>query len=114
MPPSHLYKYKAVFKAAFVLRKPSANTMDKTVSQLQLYQYFLGFFLPKGILDFFEPVWMETQSLDSRESKKDILYTGTLYMYLDEHDNSTDQMQALRIVSNGKMQVSRISCGGLD
>jgi len=56
MPPSHLYKYKAVFKAAFVLRKPSANTMDKTVSQLQLYQYFLGFFLPKGILDFFEPV----------------------------------------------------------
>ena len=51
--------------------------MDKTVSQLQLYQYFLGFFLPKGILDFFEPVWMETQSLDSRESKKDILYTGT-------------------------------------
>ena len=77
MPPSHLYKYKAVFKAAFVLRKPSAHTMDKTVSQLQLYQYFLGFFLPKGILDFFEPVWMETQSLDSRESKKDILYTGT-------------------------------------
>ena len=51
--------------------------MDKTVSQLQLYQYFLRFFLPKGILDFFEPVWMETQSLDSRESKKDILYTGT-------------------------------------
>ena len=50
--------------------------MDKTVSQLQLYQYFLGFFLPKGILDFFELVWMETQSLDSRESKKDILYTG--------------------------------------
>ena len=30
----------------------------------------------KGILDFFEPVWMETQSLDSRESKKDIF--GTL------------------------------------
>ena len=47
--------------------------MDKTVSQLKLYQYFLGFFLPEGILDFFEPVWMETQSLDSRESKKDII-----------------------------------------
>ena len=30
--------------------------MDKTVSQLQLYQYFLGIYLPKGILDFFEPV----------------------------------------------------------
>ena len=51
--------------------------MDKTVSQLRLSQYSLGFFWPKGILDFFEPVWMETQSLDSRESKKDILYTGT-------------------------------------
>ena len=48
--------------------------MDKIVSQLQLHQYFLGFFLPKGILDFFEPVWMETQSLDSRESKKDIIW----------------------------------------
>ena len=70
--------------------------MDKTVSQLQLYQYFLGFFLPKGILDFFEPVWMETQSLDSRESKKDILYTGTLHMYLDERDNRTAEMQDLR------------------
>ena len=70
--------------------------MDKTVSQLQLYQYFLGFFLPEGILDFFELVWAESQSLDSRESKKDILYTGTLHMYLDERDNRTDKMQNLR------------------
>ena len=70
--------------------------MDKTVSQLQLYQYFLGFFLPEGILDFFELVWAESQSLDSRESKKEILYTGTLHMYLDERDNRTDEMQALR------------------
>ena len=51
--------------------------MDNATTQLQLYLHFLGFFLPEGILDFFEPVWMETQSLDSRESKKDILYTGT-------------------------------------
>ena len=28
-------------------------------------------------MDFFELVWAESQSLDSRESKKDILYTGT-------------------------------------
>ena len=47
--------------------------MDKDISQLQLYQHFLSFFMPEGILDFFEPVWMETQSLDSRESKKDII-----------------------------------------
>ena len=52
--------------------------MDKDTSQLQLYQHFLSFFLPEGILDFFEPVWMETQSLDSRESKKDILYGSSL------------------------------------
>lgn len=57
--------------------------MDKTVSQLQLYQYFLGFFLPKGILDFFELVWAESQSLYSRESKKDITTAhGTLQVSL--------------------------------
>ena len=47
-------------------------------------------------MDFFELVWAETQSLDSRESKKDILYTGTLHMYLDERDNRTEDMQDLR------------------
>ena len=51
--------------------------MDNASSRAQSQEHFLSFFLPKGILDFFEPVWMETQSLDSRESKKDILYTGT-------------------------------------
>ena len=51
--------------------------MDKSYTRAQLLEHFLSFFLLKGILDFFEPVWMETQSLDSRESKKDILYTGT-------------------------------------
>ena len=48
------------------------------------------------MLDFFELVWMETESLTSRESKKDILYTGTLHMYLDERDNRTEEMQDLR------------------
>ncbi|MBR1698342.1 MAG: hypothetical protein IJ714_00970 [Bacteroidales bacterium] len=36
------------------------------------------------------------KSLDSRESKKDIIYTSVLHMYLDERDNRTDQMQDLR------------------
>ena len=70
--------------------------MDKDTSQVKLYEHFLSFFLPEGILDFFELVWAEPQSLDSKESKKDILYTGTLHMYLDERDNRTDEMQALR------------------
>lgn len=70
--------------------------MDKDTSQIKLYEHFLSFFLPEGILDYFELVWAETQSLDSRESKKDILYTGTLHMYLDERDNRTEKMQDLR------------------
>ena len=53
--------------------------------------------MPEGIKDYFELVWAESQSLDSRESKKDILYTGTLHMYLDEHDNRTEGMQDLRL-----------------
>lgn len=70
--------------------------MDKDTSQIKLYEHILSFFLPEGILDFFEIVWTEAQSLDILESKKDILYTGTLHMYLDEHDNHTDEMQDLR------------------
>jgi len=41
------------------------------------------------MLYFFELVWMEKKSLDSRESKKDIIYTSVLHMYLDERDNRT-------------------------
>ena len=70
--------------------------MEKDTSQLQLYQHFLSFFLPEGILDFFEPVWMETQSLDSRESNKDILYSSSLHIYLDERDNRPEDMLGLR------------------
>ena len=39
---------------------------------------------------------METQSLDSRESKKDILYSSSLHIYLDERDNRPDDLQELR------------------
>ena len=71
--------------------------MDKDTTQAKLYEHYLSFFLPEGMLDFFELVWMETESLTSRESKKDILYTGTLHMYLDERDNRTEGMQDLRL-----------------
>jgi len=80
--------------------------MDNASTRAQFLEHFLSFFLPEGILDFFELVWAESQSLDSRESKKDILYPGTLHMYLDEPDNRTEEMQALRIVSHGTLQVS--------
>ena len=50
--------------------------------------------MPEGILDFFELVWAESQSLDSRESKKGILYTGTLHMYLDEREIRRQSMSS--------------------
>ena len=48
--------------------------MDNASTRAQLLEHFLSFFLPEGILDFFELVWAESQSLDSRESKKDIIW----------------------------------------
>ena len=46
----------------------SCHPMDNASARAQLLEH---------LLDFFELVWAESQSLDSRESKKDILYTGT-------------------------------------
>ena len=54
--------------------------MDKDTTQSKLYEHYLSFFLPEGMLDFFELVWMETESLTSRESQKDIAYTGVLHI----------------------------------
>jgi hypothetical protein len=70
--------------------------MDKDTTQLELYKHFISFFLPEGLLDFFDLVWVESQSLDSRESQKDIVYTGELLIHLDERDNRTEDMQELR------------------
>ncbi len=70
--------------------------MNKEDTQLQLYRHYLSFFLPEGILDFFDIVWMEPQSLDSCEAKKDIIYAERLFIHLDEKDNRTSDMQDLR------------------
>lgn len=32
--------------------------MDKDTTQAKLYEHYLGFFLPEGMLDFFELVWL--------------------------------------------------------
>lgn len=63
--------------------------MDKDTTQTKLYEHYLSIFLPEGMLDFFELVWMETESLTSKESQKDIAYTGVLHIHLDERDNRT-------------------------
>ena len=70
--------------------------MDKNTIQAKLYEHYLSFILPEGMLDFFELVWMETESLPARESKKDIAYTGILHIHLDERDNRTEAQQDLR------------------
>ena len=48
------------------------------------------------MLDFFELVWMETESLTPGERQKDIAYTGILHIHLDERDNRTEDQQDLR------------------
>ena len=63
--------------------------MDKDTTQLELYKHFISFFLPEGLLDFFDLVWVESQ--------KDIVYTGELLIHLDERDNRTEDMQELRL-----------------
>lgn len=56
--------------------------MDKSTAQAMLYERYLGFILPDGMLDFFELVWMETMSLTAMEAKKGIAYTGILHIHL--------------------------------
>ena len=40
--------------------------MDKDTTQAKIYEHYLSFFLPEGMLDFFKLVWMKTESLTSR------------------------------------------------
>ena len=70
--------------------------MEKDTTQAKLYEHYLSYFLPEGMLDFFELVWMETKSLTSKEGQKDIAYTGVLHIHLDERDNRKEEQQDLR------------------
>ena len=56
--------------------------MDKSTAQAMLYERYLGFILPEGMLDFFELVWMETMSLTAMEAKKEVAYTDMLHIHL--------------------------------
>lgn len=51
-----------------------------------LYERYLDFILPEGMLDFFELVWMETMSLTAREAKKEVAYTGILHIHLIDEE----------------------------
>ena len=81
--------------------------MDKDTSQAKLYEHYLSYFLPEGMLDFFDLVWMDTESLTARERTKDIAYTGILHIHLDERDNRKEEQQALR--PNGFTEPTTVS-----
>lgn len=86
--------------------------MDKDTTQTKLYEHYLSFFLPEGMLDFFELVWMETESLTSKESQKDIAYTGVLHIHLDERDNRTGTSRTCAPMALRNLPQCRISlCG---
>ena len=61
-----------------------------------VYEYLTSFFLPEGMLDFFEVVWEDEESLSSRELKQAIVYKTVLKVHLDERDNRTEEQQDLR------------------
>ena len=61
-----------------------------------VYEYLTSFFLPEGMLDFFEVVWADEESLSSRELKQAIVYKTVLKVHLDERDNRTEEQQDLR------------------
>ena len=48
--------------------------MDNASTRAQLLEHFLSFFMPEGILDFFELVWMETQSLQQGKQEGHLVY----------------------------------------
>ncbi len=70
--------------------------MDKVASQIKVYEHLLSYFLPAGILDFFEVTWVDERSLSSRESKQGVLYTSILQIHLDERDNRPEGMEDFR------------------
>ena len=61
-----------------------------------VYEYLTSFFLPDGMLDFFEVVWVDEEALSSRELKQAVVYKTVLKVHLDERDNRTEEQQELR------------------
>lgn len=62
--------------------------MPKIMSeqQFKIYEDFLQYFLPEGLLEYFEPVMAESKTHVNRETKRQI---PALHLYFDEKDNRT-------------------------
>ena len=78
----------------------------ETNSELQRYTMLSSFFLPEGILDWFDVVRMEETDNDKPAHELDVLYPKVLHIYLDERDNR--QGEELGFVANGFTEESVI------
>jgi len=67
--------------------------MTQTELQIAVLEDFLHYFLPEGLLDYFEPVMAEDKE---HQIKKDEVYKRELHLYFDERDNRTEDLQYLR------------------
>lgn len=67
--------------------------MTQTELQIAVLEDFLHYFLPEGLLDYFEPVMAEDKE---HQIKKDEVYKRDLHLYFDERDNRTADLQYLR------------------
>ena len=65
--------------------------IDKEIAKI--LEDFLHYFLPDGLLDYFEPVMAEDKE---HQIKKDEVYKRELHLYFDERDNRTEDLQYLR------------------
>ena len=75
-------------------------------NELQRYTLLASYFLPEGILDWFDVVRMEETDNDKPAHELDVLYPRVLHIYLDERDNR--QGEELGLVPNGFTEPSVI------
>ena len=57
--------------------------------------FIISFFLPEGMIDWFEVVNIEEEA-NTGTAKADVLYNSVLNIYLDERDNRTEETKELR------------------
>lgn len=67
----------------------------KKKSEINMYEGLASYFLPSGVLEYFEV----TDFAEESSKDKDVLYTTVLHIYLDERDNRTPEMSGA--VSDG-------------
>ena len=75
-------------------------------TELQKYTMLASFFLPEGILDWFDVVRIEETDNDNPSHELDVLYPKVLHIYLDERDTRLGEDLDLR--ANGFTEPSVI------